>query len=141
MPADDLYTEIVTEYSRDTRNRRHVHHPTATQQGVNPSCGDEIELELRCANGIVEDIAFTGEGCAISMASVAMMADLVRGKTVEEANRLLHLFLHMITEGKTEGIDALEDAVALQGVAKMPARVKCAVLPWRTMEKALDEHG
>jgi nitrogen fixation NifU-like protein len=141
MELDALYTELITEHSRDKRNRRSLETPTATQRGVNPSCGDELTLEITEKDGVVEDAAFTGVGCAISQASASMMTDVVRGKSVEEAKTLCSAFLGMI-KGEEPGADTLErleDAAALQGVSKMPARVKCAVLPWHTLEKALEE--
>lgn len=136
MPIEDLYTEIVAEHSRDKRNRRHVEGATIVKRGVNPSCGDDITLELREKDGVIEDAAFTGVGCAISQASASMMVDLVQGKPVQEALQLADLFLAMIKgEVKDEAeLEKLEDAMALQGIRNMPARVKCAVLSWHTLE-------
>lgn len=134
MSIEGLYTQLITEHSRDTRNRRHIEGATHTHRGVNPSCGDEITLELCEENGIIRDVAFTGSGCAISQASASMMADLLKGKSVEEATRLSEIFLGMIKGDVTDEdiLEELDEAVALQGVSKMPARVKCAVLSWHT---------
>ncbi|MDL2323518.1 SUF system NifU family Fe-S cluster assembly protein [Ruminococcaceae bacterium OttesenSCG-928-A16] len=138
MPIDNIYTEIVAEHSRSAHNRRHVENPTTVLRGVNPSCGDDITLELREKNGIIEDAAFTGDGCAISQASTSMMIDLIKGKPVKEAMQMADLFLAMIKGNVTDEaqLEELEDAMALQGISHMPARVKCAVLAWRTLEDA-----
>jgi len=139
--ATDFYTELITEHSRDKRNRRPVEGATCSHHGVNPSCGDELTLELRVADGKIADAAFTGSGCAISQASASMMADILRGKSVEDGNRLAELFLAMIKGEVTDEaeLEELEEAIALQGVSKMPARVKCAVLPWHTYQAAIEE--
>lgn len=141
MSIDGLYTQIITEHSRDKRNRRLVDGATHRHDGVNPSCGDEISLELREENGVIKDIAFTGTGCAISQASASMMADLLTGKSVDDANKLCETFLGMIKGNVTDEdeLEELDEAVALQGVSKMPARVKCAVLAWHTYEAAIKE--
>ena len=144
MPIEDIYTELVGEYSRAPRHRRKLQDPTAAMRGVNPSCGDDITLEVREKDGRIEEAAFTGVGCAISQASADMMADLIQGKSVQEAMELAELFFAMI-KGEVsdpETLDALEEAVALQGVARMPARVKCAVLAWHTLEDVCGKkHG
>ena len=141
MSIDGLYTQLITEHSRDKRNRRNIEGATYRHAGVNPSCGDEISLELREENGVIADVAFTGTGCAISQASASMMADLLTGKSADEANRLCELFLAMIKGDVTDEdeLEELDEAIALQGVSKMPARVKCAVLAWRTYESAMRE--
>lgn len=141
MPVEDIYTEIIAESSRSAKNRRTLPHPTAQQRGVNPSCGDDITLQLDAEGNTIQDIAYTGEGCAISQASASLMADLLRGRSVAEARELAALFLAMV-KGETlsaEDEARLEDCVALQGVAKMPARVKCAGLAWHTLEEMLGE--
>lgn len=140
MDLKALYNEVIVENSRSTENRHKVEDATAVTEGVNPSCGDDITLELRIKDGIIEDAGFTGDGCAISQASSSMMIDLILGKTVEEAKKLLSTFYGMIKGEITEEdrLEALEDAVALQGISHMPARVKCAVLAWHTLEEALE---
>lgn len=136
-----MYSQIITENSRATHNRRPVPGATISLEGNNPSCGDDIVLQVKIENGIVEDIGFIGSGCAISQASASLMIDLLKGKTVEEAKSLVDLYLHMIKgeANEKEYIDKLEDCSALAGVAKVPARVKCAVLAWHTLEDALDQ--
>lgn len=143
MELNQIYTEIITENSRSKRNKRELENPTAVIKGVNPSCGDEISLQVREKDGIIEDASFTGVGCAISQASASIMIDLIKGKSTEEAMRLANTFLSMIKEGKLdeEAQDDLEDAVAFQNISKMPARVKCAVLAWHTLEEAIQSDG
>ena len=142
MNLKDLYTQIITENSRSKENRHPVEGATHSLEGVNPSCGDDITLQLRVKDGAIEDAGFIGTGCAISQASASLMIDLVKGRTVEEAHRLIELYFRMI-KGKIteEELDELEDAAALQGIARVPARVKCAVLAWHTLEEALDGEG
>ncbi|MEA4993765.1 MAG: SUF system NifU family Fe-S cluster assembly protein [Oscillibacter sp.] len=140
MELNALYNQIIVENSRAPQNRHKVEGATIALEGVNPSCGDDIVLELRVKEGVIEDAGFTGDGCAISQASASLMIDLVKGRTVEDARELLHLFFGMI-KGEVAGearLEKLEDAVALQGISRMPARVKCAVLAWHTLEEALD---
>lgn len=135
MGIEDIYTQIITEESRSTRNRHTVEGATLELRGVNPSCGDDITVQLREKDGRVEDAGFSGEGCAISQASTSIMVDLIKGKPVDEALHLADLFIGMIKGEITDPaeIEQLEEGEALQGVAKMPARVKCAVLPWHTL--------
>lgn len=112
---------------------------THTHDGVNPSCGDELTLSLRVENGVIEEAAFTGHGCAISQASADIMADLITGETVEEAKRLSELFLAMIRgeELSSEDYENLDEAAQLKDISHMPARVKCAELAWRTLDGML----
>ncbi len=109
--------------------------PTHTQDGINPSCGDELTLELRIEGNVIEEAAFTGRGCAISQASADIMADLITGQSIEEAKRLSGLFLAMIRgeELSEEEFEDLDEAAALKDVSHMPARVKCAELAWNTL--------
>lgn len=108
-------------------------------EGVNPSCGDDIILNLKVEDGKIVDGSFTGDGCAISQASADIMLDLIIGREVEEAERLKESFLHMIKgEATDEEMELLEEAGALADISHMPARVKCAVLGWHTLENMLD---
>ncbi len=140
MELKQLYNQIIVENSRAQWNRHKVDHHTVSLEGVNPSCGDDIVLELRVVDGVIEDAGFVGDGCAISQASASIMIDLIKGKTVEEAKKLMNLFFAMIKGEITDEtqIDELEEATALQGISHMPARVKCAVLAWHTLEEALE---
>ena len=114
--------------------------PTHSHDGINPSCGDELTLMLRVENGVIEEASFTGHGCAISQASADIMADLITGETVEEAKRLSELFLAMIRgeELSEDDFEDLDEAAQLKDISHMPARVKCAELAWRTLEKLLE---
>ena len=108
-------------------------------EGVNPSCGDDIVLKLKVEDGVITDGAFVGDGCAISQASADIMLDLIIGEKKEGALHLAELFLKMIKDSITEEeMEELDEAAALQDVAHMPARVKCAVLGWHTMEEMFD---
>lgn len=142
MNLNELYTQIITENSRSKENRHPVEGATHSLEGVNPSCGDDITLQLRVKDGKIEDAGFIGSGCAISQASASLMIDLVKGRTVEDAHRLISLYFQMIKGKITPAeLDDLEDVAALQGIAHVPARVKCAVLAWHTLEEALDGEG
>ena len=138
MSLEDIYTELIAEHSRNPEHRHHLTNPTLTERGHNPSCGDEISLELSVADGKIADASFTGVGCAISQASTDMMIELLKGKTVEEAQRLADLFLSMIKGEVADDseLEDLEDASALKNIANMPARVKCATLAWHTLKTA-----
>ena len=119
-----------------------MENPTISLNGVNPSCGDNITLNLKVQDGIIVDGSFTGSGCAVSQASCDMMLDLVIGKTVEEASSLNESFMKMIRgENSEEDLEALDEAAALQDISKMPARVKCAVLGWRTMKEMFENNS
>ncbi|MEA4847293.1 MAG: SUF system NifU family Fe-S cluster assembly protein [Clostridiaceae bacterium] len=139
MELSDIYTEVVTEYSCSQKHRHPLGNPDITTRGVNPNCGDDISLDLKVNGEVIEDIAISGSGCAISEASAAMMADLIEGKSTDEANRLAELFLGMIRGTVTDEneLEELQDAVALQNISNMPARVKCATLAWHTLQEAL----
>ena len=105
---------------------------------MNPSCGDKITLNLNVQDGKIADASYVGSGCAISQASCDMMIDLILGKTEDEAKRLCDIFMRMITGSVSDAeLEELDEAAALQDIAKMPARVKCAELGWRTMKEAL----
>ena len=137
----DLYTEVIGEHSRSPENKGELAAATVRERGHNPSCGDEITLELQIEGGIIKDAAFTGVGCAISQASTDIMIDLMRGKTVEEAQRLAQLFTSMIKREVTDdaALEELDEAIALKNISNMPARVKCAVLAWHTLEDVLNK--
>ena len=139
MALGDLYTEVIGEHSRSPENKGELAAATVRERGHNPSCGDEITLELQIEGGIIKDAAFTGVGCAISQASTDIMIDLMRGKTVEEAQRLAQLFTSMIKREVTDdaALEELDEAIALKNISNMPARVKCAVLAWHTLEDVL----
>ena len=132
----NVYTAALMEHNAHPDYKYEMDNPTHTHEGVNPSCGDEIVLALRVVDGIVEEAAFTGSGCAVSQASADIMADLITGETVEEAKRLSSLFVRMIQgeELSPEEQEDLDEAYELQSISRMPARVKCAELAWRTLD-------
>lgn len=141
MDLSDIYTDVINEYSRSQKHRQSLKHPSISTRGINPSCGDDISLELEVQNDIIVNVGILGNGCAISEASAAIMADLINGKTTAEASELAKLFIGMIRKEVTDEqtLEKIEDGIALQNISNMPARVKCAVLAWRTLEDALQK--
>ena len=135
-----FYNEILTEHNVNPTHKHEIEDADLTLEGVNPSCGDDIILSFKVQDGVITDGAFSGDGCAISQASCDMMLDLVIGKSVDEAKRLSEIFLRMIKgEVTDEEKEELEEAGILSDISHMPARVKCAVLGWHTMEEMLSE--
>jgi len=157
MPGlEDLYREIILDHYRSPRNRGELDSPPAVRaEGFNPLCGDEVVLYLDIdpATGTVTDVKIGGQGCSISQASTSMMSAAVKGKTVDEARRLIRAFKALMSihesklEGEGDGTDLaadladvrLGDLEALQGVVKFPVRIKCATLAWNTLQQGLDE--
>lgn len=140
MESRSFYNTILTEHNLHPLHKQVLKDANLALEGVNPSCGDDIVLQLKVEDGKITDGAFAGSGCAVSQASADMMLDRIIGKTKEEALKLSDLFLKMIHgEATPEEIEQLEEASSLQDISHMPARVKCAVLGWHTMEEMLDE--
>ena len=135
----EIYTELIAEHSQAKENRRALANPTIKERGHNPSCGDEITLELEISDGVIKDASFSGAGCAISQASTDMMIELLRGKKIDEAKRLAELFIAMIQGEVTDDSELaeLDEAAALKNISTMPARVKCATLAWHTLDNAV----
>ena len=141
MAYNSFYNEILTEHNIRPEHKHDLPDANIVLEGVNPSCGDEMVLKLRIEDGVIEEAAFTGHGCAVSQASADMMADLVTGETVEEARRLCGLFMKMV-KGETltdEEKEDLDEAAQLESISHMPARVKCAELGWRTLSEIIGE--
>jgi nitrogen fixation NifU-like protein len=153
---EDLYREIILDHYRAPRNRGELPVPPARRaEGFNPLCGDEVILYLDVEDGVVRDIRTGGQGCSISQASTSMMSAAVKGKSVDEARRVIRAFkgLMSIHESQLEGgsADDLDDDTseleevrlgeleALQGVVKFPVRIKCATLAWNTLQEGLSE--
>ncbi len=134
---NDLYGEILLDHYRLPRNKGKLADETHSADGVNPLCGDELTLHLKLENGVITDIAFEGKGCAISMASASMLTEDLKGRSVDEVKQRVQQFRLFIREGKEPEGEPLEDILSLAGVAQLPVRVKCATLPWTTMEEAL----
>ena len=139
MQSRTFYNEILTEHNLHPAHKESLPDANLILEGVNPSCGDDIFLQLTVEDGVIVDGAFQGSGCAISQASVDMMLELVIGRKKDEAMHLADIFFRMIKgEASDEEIDELEEVVSLKDISHMPARVKCAVLGWHTMEEMLD---
>lgn len=140
MELSSLYTQVILDHNKETKNRREILGHTHKERGHNPSCGDDITIEAKIEEGMIKDLAYHGHGCSISQASASMMTDLLKGKTVEEALALVEIFLSMIKR-EIDDIDYLEEvldeASILQGISNLPARVKCAVLAWHTLKEAI----
>ena len=138
---DNIYNELIMEHSMNSYNKRKLNHADFSEIGHNPNCGDEITLEMKLNGNIIEDMAFSGHGCAISQASTSIMIDTLKGKTIEEAKEIIQTFIGMIKREITdEGtLEKLEDAIAFKNVSNMPAIVKCALLAWHTIENILKQ--
>jgi nitrogen fixation NifU-like protein len=145
MALEELYREVILDHYRNPRNRGHLESPDATAQGVNPMCGDEINIELSFTDGVVAAVAVDGQGCSISQSSASMMTEAIKGKSREEIDGLVGRFRKMMSldESDDPGLDperpgaVLGDLEALQGVRKYPVRIKCASLGWNTLLEAL----
>ena len=140
MMSNTFYNEILTDHNLHPGHKHDLPDANLVLEGVNPSCGDDIWLKLKVENDEIVDGAFVGDGCAISQASADMMLDLIIGKKKDEALKLADIFLRMIRGNVSdEELDELEEASVLKDIAHMPARVKCAVLGWHTMEELLGD--
>ncbi len=139
----DVYNELIMEHSMNSYNKKELKNADYCEVGHNPNCGDEITLELKLNGDIIEDMAFSGHGCAISQASTSIMIDTLKGKTIEEAKEIVKTFIEMIKRETTDEkeLEKLEDAIAFRNVANMPARVKCALLAWHTIEDMLNKNN
>jgi nitrogen fixation NifU-like protein len=135
---DDLYRELILDHYRNPRNKGTLIAPTCKSEGYNPLCGDEIAVELTLDDGVIKDVAFHGRGCSISQASGSMMTDAIKGRSPEEALRMVKAFQRLMTDPDEEPAEDLGDLEAFQGVAKFPVRVKCATLAWRVLEDGLE---
>jgi nitrogen fixation NifU-like protein len=138
---EQIYKQVILERSRRPRHQGSLPDADVRQEGVNPSCGDELTLTLKVEGDRIVDAAFEGHGCAISQASADLMAEALRGRSRAEARQLADAFKGMIRgEPIPEGIE-LGDLKALEGIRRLHARVKCATLPWTTLETALAGGG
>lgn len=135
----ELYQELVLDHNSRPRNFRELENATTRMEGYNPLCGDRVTVYVKLDGGCIEDVSFQGSGCAISRASASMMTTTIKGKTIDEAERLFGAFHEMVTgEGDPEEDDDLGDLEVLAGVAEFPSRVKCATLSWHSMLAALE---
>ncbi|MBO7355002.1 MAG: SUF system NifU family Fe-S cluster assembly protein [Lachnospiraceae bacterium] len=138
MDFKTFYNEVVTDHNMHPLHKHPIEDPDIEMEGVNPSCGDEITVQLKVKDGIISDASFIGDGCAISQASADIMIDMIIGKDAREAKHLAENFIKMIKGEATPGeIDELGEAGALSDISHMPARVKCAVLGWHTIDEII----
>jgi nitrogen fixation NifU-like protein len=141
MSVDDLYREIILDHYRSPRNKRRGVEGAIAVKHDNPLCGDELHLSVDIQNGQLADVAFDGKGCSISQASASMMTEAVQGKSVSDALELteaIRLMMHG-THPDEQWADDMGDLMALEGVAKFPVRVKCALLAWMALKDALGQ--
>jgi nitrogen fixation NifU-like protein len=133
----DLYQQVILDHSRKPRNFFKLEGANRVAEGHNPLCGDRVTVYLLMENGVIREVSFQGEGCAISKASASIMTETLKGKTKEEAKAIFDRFHNMVTNGspRQEEMGKLE---AFAGVNKFPARVKCAILPWHAIAATLE---
>ncbi|ETP68211.1 SUF system NifU family Fe-S cluster assembly protein [Planomicrobium chinense] len=134
---DQLYRQVIMDHYKTPRNKGALESNSVNIEMNNPTCGDRIQLTLQVEDNIVKDAKFDGEGCSISMASASMMTQAVKGKDVETALQLSHIFSDMMLGKEYDDSIDLGDIEALQGVSQFPARIKCATLAWKAMEKGV----
>lgn len=138
----DIYKQVIIENTKEKEHKKEIE--GIVKEGVNPSCGDELKIFVKMNedNTIIEELSFTGRGCAISEASANIMSEILKGKTKEEAKKIITTFFNMIKLNETNEeklMETLGDAYAFKNIAYMPSRVKCAFLSWKTLEKILEE--
>jgi len=138
---DELYRDIILDHYRNPRHRGHLSQPTATKEGYNPLCGDEVTVEIRVRDGVIEDVAYVGSGCSISQSSASMMTDAVLGKRLSDVKHLIDTFTSVMRGSDDFDPGELGDLEAMTGVRKFPVRVKCATLAWHTLNDAMAEAG
>tara|TARA_B100000949_G_scaffold195457_1_gene180651 strand:- start:203 stop:655 length:453 start_codon:yes stop_codon:yes gene_type:complete len=136
----ELYQEVLMDHNRRPRNFRRLEGANQTAEGFNPLCGDEITLYLRLEDDVVTEVGFQAVGCAISKASASMMTENIKGKEKAEVEKISHMFRRMVTREPLDDseVEALGDLESLGGVSAYPARIKCAVLSWHTLQAALN---
>ena len=135
----ELYQQVILDHNKSPRNFRQMENATQYAEGFNPLCGDHIDIYLLIEDGVVKDVSFKGEGCAISKASASLMTSILKGKTKEEAEKLFEKFHDLVTGklGDNPNTDELGKLAVFAGVQEFPVRVKCASLAWHTMINAL----
>lgn len=135
-----LYQEVILDHSKKPRNFRVMESPSRKAEGFNPLCGDRVTVYVRVKDGVVEDVAFQGAGCAISTASASILTETIKGKTLEQAEKLFETFHDLVTgHASQNGSAELGKLAVFSGVSEFPARVKCATLSWHTLRAALGE--
>ncbi len=137
MSLRDLYTDVILDHYKRPRNKRAVENATHAVKGHNPLCGDKLDLYIRLEGGIIADVGFTGQGCAIHTASTSMLTERVMGKPLAKVKELIDAFLAMLVESGEADEEKLGELIVLQGVRELHARIKCATLSWHTLDVAL----
>ena len=133
----DLYQQVIIDHNHNPRNFKEIEQASHSAKGHNPLCGDKIDIYIIIKDNLITDVGFTGSGCAISKASSSLMTEALVGKSIDEAGHLFEKVHDMLTNGKAD-IEGIGKLAVLSGVHKFPARVKCAILPWRTLKNALE---
>ena len=138
----EIYKQVIIENTKEKEHKKEIE--GISKEGVNPSCGDELKIYVKmdATNSIIDEISFTGRGCAISEAAANIMAEILKGKTKEEVKKIITTFFDMIKLNETDEeklMEILGDAYAFKNISYMPSRVKCAFLSWKTLEKILEE--
>jgi len=136
---DQLYRRVIMDHYKNPRNKGVIEDGSLTVNMNNPTCGDRIQLTMNVEDGIVTESKFEGEGCSISMSSASMMTQAIKGKPIEDALKLSTIFSDMMQGKDYDDSIELGDIEALSGVSKFPARIKCATLAWKAMEKGLGD--
>ena len=134
----ELYNELIMEHSMNSYNKKKLDNADYSERGHNPNCGDDITLELKLNGDIIEDMAFTGHGCAISLSSTSIMIDTLRGKTIDEAKDIMKNYDNMINE-KEYNSDILGDLNVYEDIHLQANRKKCAFLPFESLKKVIGE--
>ncbi|GGA76831.1 Fe-S cluster assembly sulfur transfer protein SufU [Ornithinibacillus halotolerans] len=134
---ESLYRQVIMDHYKNPRNRGVIEGDALTVDMNNPTCGDRIQLQLQIEDGVVKDAKFEGEGCSISMSSASMMTQAIKGQPVADALEMSKLFSNMMLGGEIDTDLDMGDAEALSGVSQFPARIKCATLAWKAMEKGV----
>lgn len=138
---DQLYRQVIMDHYKHPRNRGTFSEgDSLTVSMNNPTCGDKIQIHLKLDGDKIADVKYTGEGCSISQSSASMMTEAIKGLTIDQFHKMLFVFSELVQGRDSDEEADLGDAVALEGVSQFPARIKCATLAWKAMEKALREH-
>lgn len=136
---DMLYRAVILEHSKKPENKGILENHSGEFELFNPSCGDRIRIQFLLEDGQISDLRFNGEGCAISVASASIMTGLLKGRSVDEARKLIALFYELVKGNEDEEYDSLKEAVYLKGVSKFPTRIRCATLSWHAIEEGLNK--
>lgn len=141
MNLNEIYTELIMDHNQSKHNKGCLEHANHSIRGYNPNCGDDLTLQIKVNNGVIEDMLYSGSGCAISEASTSIMIDLIKGMTLEEAKVKVDTFIAMIKDEVSDEVaeEVLSDASVLSNIKNMPARVKCAVLAWHALNEGIKE--